>query len=107
MGKGSRLLTAGRDWDGPAGSHSVDGTGRDGTGRESTISWRDRTGRYHGTGREQVGNWVGYIAVKSVRNKVEKSVGNKVGIWAGDALRDGLEHNLERGLKATAEKRGK
>ena len=36
MEKGSRLLTAGREWDGKAGSHLVDGTGR-----ESTISWRD------------------------------------------------------------------
>ena len=35
-GKGSCLLTAEREWDGNAGSHSVDGTGR-----ESTISWRD------------------------------------------------------------------
>ena len=34
MEKHSRLLTAGREWGGKAGSHLVDGTGR-----ESTISW--------------------------------------------------------------------
>ena len=36
MGKVSRLLTTGREWDGKAGSHLVDVTGR-----ESTISWRE------------------------------------------------------------------
>ena len=49
MGKGSRLLTAGREWDGNVGAYLVDGTGR-----ESTISWRDGTGLWNGsgTGRE-------------------------------------------------------
>ena len=48
MGKGSRLLTAGWEWDGKVGSHSVDGTGW-----EYTISCRDGTGQDHGTGRER------------------------------------------------------
>ena len=47
MEKGSRLLTAGRKWNGKVGSYLVDGTGR-----ESSISWRDGTARDHGTGRD-------------------------------------------------------
>ena len=47
-GKGSRLLTAGWEWDGKVGSHLVDGTGS-----EYTISWRDgiveRVGNGSGT----------------------------------------------------------
>ena len=73
MEKGSGLLTAGREWDGKAGSHLVDGTGR-----ESTTFWRDETGRDHETGREQVGKSVGYIVGNSVGNIVGKSVGNMV-----------------------------
>ena len=70
MGKGSRLLTTGRKWDGKPGSHLVDGTRR-----ESTISWRNGTGRYHGTGREQVGNLVGYKVGRSVGNIVDNRSG--------------------------------
>ena len=49
MGKGCRLLTAGREWDGKAGSHWVDGTGRDGSPRYlgGTRSWNGS-----GTGQE-------------------------------------------------------
>ena len=46
MGKCFRLLTAGWEWDGKVGSHLVDGTGRD-----YTISWWDRTGRDRETRR--------------------------------------------------------
>ena len=97
MGKGSRLLAEGRGWDGKAGSHLVYGTGR-----ESTISWRDGTGRGHGTGREQVGESVGYIVGESVGNVVGKSVGNIVGICPGDdSVQNGWEHDRERGLETT------
>ena len=69
MGKSSRLLIAGREWGGKAGSHLVEWMRR-----ESTISWRDETGRHHGTGREQVGKPAGYIVGKSVGSIVEKLV---------------------------------
>ena len=46
MGKGFRLFTTGWEWDGKVGSHLVDGTGRD-----YTISWWDRTGRDRETRR--------------------------------------------------------
>ena len=88
MEKGSRFLTAGREWDGKAESHLVDGTGW-----ESTISSRDGGGRDHGTGREQVG--------KSVRYIVRKSVGNVVGIWPRVKVRNGWEHTRESGLVTT------
>ena len=100
MGKDSRLLTAGLECDGKAGSHLVDGTGR-----ESTNSWQDGMGRYLGTGREQVGNSIGHIVGKSVGNIVGRSVGNVVGIWPGDAVRNGWEHDRERGLETKFEKR--
>ena len=50
MGKCSNLLTAGRGWDGKAGSHLIDGTGPD-----STISWRDGI-------MERVGNRSGNLS---------------------------------------------
>ena len=92
MGKGSRFLTAEREWHGKVGSHLVDGTGRDGTGVHDFLAGRD-----HGTGREQVGNSVGNI--------VGKSVGNVVGLWPRDAVRNGWEHDRERRLETTVEKR--
>ena len=60
---------------------------RTGMGREGgkPCCWRDGTGvhdfstvPYHGTGREQMGNLVGYIVGKSIGNIVGKSVGNTV-----------------------------
>ena len=53
MGKGSRFLTAEREWHGKVGSHLVDGTGRDGTGRDGT--GRDGSPRFLGG----TGSWNG------------------------------------------------
>ena len=40
-----------------------------------------------------------------VENIVGKSIGNVVGIWRGDAVRNGWEHDRGRGLETTVEKR--
>ena len=103
MGEGSRLLTAGCEWDGKAGSHLVDGTGSwngSGTGREIGREHSGEIGRARS--RESVGNIVG----KTVGNAaVGKSVGNVVGICPRDAVRNRWEHDRERGLETMVEKR--
>ena len=50
MGKGSRLFTAGWEWDGKVGSHLVDGTGQDGATRFHGGTGRDGTGSGNGSG---------------------------------------------------------
>ena len=71
MGKCSRLLTAGREWDGKVGNHLVDGIGR-----EDTILWR------YGTGREPIfGGTVRYgNHFSAVREMIGERVGNRSGI---------------------------
>ena len=86
MGQGSSLLTAGREWDGKAGSHLVDGTGSwngSGTGREIGRVHSREIGREHSReiGREHSRESVGNMFGKTVGNTVGKSVENVVGIW--------------------------
>ena len=71
MGKASRLLIAGQEWDGKLGSHLVDGTGW-----ECTISWRDGTGSRNGseTGRE--------IGRKHTRENGPEQSGKWSGTWS-------------------------
>ena len=73
IGKRPVLLTAGREWDGKAGSHLVDGTGR-----EPRIFWWDGMGRNHGTGQEQVEISVEYVVGNAVGNIIGKAVGKVV-----------------------------
>ena len=108
MGKGSRLLTVGREWDGKAGSCLVDWTGRESKILGGTGSWngsgagRD-IGREHSReiGREHSKESVGNIVGTTVGNTVGTTVGNVFGIWPGVAVLNGWEHDRERGLETT------
>ena len=104
-GKGSRLLTVGREHDGRAGSRLVDWTRR-----ESTVTWRDETRSWNGsvTGRgiggehsrkiglEQSRESVRNIDKRTVGKTVAKSVRNVVRIWPGYTVRNGWEHDREQ-----------
>ena len=102
MGKGTRLLTAGREWDGKARSRLVDGTGP-----ESTIYWRDGTGRDHGTGREKVRKSVGNIVGKSLGSIVGKSAGNSPEIDRERSRENGREHSREIGRQRSQDMAGR
>lgn len=72
MGKGSRLPTVEREWDGIAGNHLAEGNGR-----KSTISWLDteRDGIMERVGNRS-GKSGGYVVGKSA-NEHNREIGRE------------------------------
>ena len=102
VGKGSRLLTAGREWDGNVGSPLVHGTGW-----EYTISWRNRiVERVGNRSRNDPETYSSRENGRGHAREHNQEIGReRCGISTGDAVRNGWEHDRERGPWTTVEKK--
>ena len=99
-----------RDGNGTGTREAIRLTGRDGSPQflGGKGSWNGsgtvrEIGRLHS--REISREHNREIGREHCRESVRKQVGNVVGIWSGDAVQNGWEHDGDRGLETTVKKR--